>query len=69
MADDMDSGLRDDREADAIDALAEPFNARDVEGLLAVIAADAEVPGFARPDLRDLPETAQELWRRRASAC
>ena len=65
MADDMDAGLRDDREADAIDAVAEPFNARDVEGLLAVIAPDAEVPGFAGPDLSDLPEAVQELWRRR----
>ena len=65
MADDMDAGLRDDREADAIDALAEPFNARDVDGLLAVISADAEVPGFAGPDLRDLPEAVQDLWRRR----
>lgn len=65
LADDMDAGLRDDREADAIDALAEPFNARDVDGLLAVIAPDAEVPGFAGPDLRDLPEAVQDLWRRR----
>ena len=65
MADDMDAGLRDDREADAIDALSEPFNARDVDGLLAVIAPDAEVPGFAGPDLRDLPEAVQDLWRRR----
>ncbi len=65
LADDMDAGLRDDREADAIDALAEPFNARDVDGLLAVIALDAEVPGFAGPDLGDLPEAVQDLWRRR----
>ena len=65
MADDMDAGLRDDREADAIDALAEPFNARDVEGLLAVMAPDAEVPGFAGPDLSDVPDAVQELWRRR----
>ncbi len=67
MADDLDVGLRDDREADAIDALAEPFNARDVEGLLAVIARDAEVPGLASADLSDLPDAVQQLWRRRPS--
>jgi hypothetical protein len=65
MADDLDIGLRDDQEADAIDALAEPFNARDVEGLLAVIARDAEVPGLASADLSDLPDAVQDLWRRR----
>lgn len=65
MDDDLDAGLRDDREADAIDALAEPFNARDVDGLLAVIRADAEVPGLATSDLRDLPEAVHDLWRRR----
>ena len=65
MNDDLEVGLRDDREADAIDALAEPFNARDVEGLLAVIAPDAEVPGLASADLSDLPDAVQELWRRR----
>lgn len=65
MADDLDVGLRDDREADAIDALAEPFNARDVDGLLGVIAKDAEVPGLASDDLSDLPDAVQELWRRR----
>lgn len=65
LADDLDVGLRDDVEADAIDAIAEPFNARDVDGLLAVIAPDAEVPGLASADLSDLPEAVQELWRRR----
>lgn len=68
MDDDLDAGLRDDVEADAIDALAEPFNARDVEGLLALIKADAEVPGLASADLSDLPEAVHDLWRRRPTA-
>lgn len=65
MDDDLDAGLRDDREADAIDALAEPFNARDVDGLLAMIKPDAEVPGLASSDLSDLPDAVHDLWRRR----
>ena len=65
MDDDLDAGVRDDREADAIDAIAEPFNARDVDGLVALIAADAEIPGLASSDVRDLPGAVQELWRRR----
>jgi hypothetical protein len=63
------SGCATTVEADAIDALAEPFNARDVDGLLAVIAPDAEVPGLASADLSDLPEAVQDLWRRRPTAC
>ncbi len=65
LTDDLDAGLRDDEEADALDAIAEPFNARDLDGLLAVVAADAEVPGLAAGDLTDLPEAVQDLWRRR----
>ncbi len=65
LTDDLDAGLRDDEEADALDAMAEPFNARDLDGLLAVVAADAEVPGLAAGDLTDLPEAIQDLWRRR----
>lgn len=65
LDDDLDAGLRDDVEADAIDALAEPFNARDVDGLLAGIKPDAEVPGLTSSDLSELPDAIHDLWRRR----
>jgi len=64
---DLDVGLRADEEADAIDAIAELFNARDIEGLLEVVAADGEAPGLLGYDRDNLPEAVEDLWERRPS--
>jgi hypothetical protein len=56
LADDLDVGLRDDVEADAIDTLAEAFNARDLESLLDIVAPDGEAPGLLGYDVDNLPQ-------------
>jgi len=69
LDEDLDVGLRDDAEADAIDAIAEAFNARHLEELLDILAADAETPGFLGPDRANLPEAIEGFWKRRPSLC
>lgn len=69
LTDDLDVGLRDDGEADALDAVAERFNARDLDGLLEVVALDAEAPGLLGYDVANLSEAMQDLWSRRPSVC
>lgn len=69
LDDDLDAGLRDDAEADAIDAIAERFNARDLDGLLEVLAPDAEAPGLLGYDLDNLGDAVEDLWQRRPTAC
>ena len=69
LNDDLDAGLRDDGKADALDALAERFNARDLDGMLEVVASDAEAPGLLGYDRDNLPEAVQDLWGRRPSVC
>lgn len=69
LTDDLDVGLRDDGEADALDALAERFNARDLEGLLEVVSSDAEAPGLLGYDVANLPAAMQDLWSRRPTGC
>lgn len=69
LADDLDAGLRDDAEADALDALAEVFNARDLEQLLAVVASDGEAPGLLGYDKDNLGEAIEDLWQRRPTCC
>ncbi len=69
LTDDLDAGLRDDGEADALDAIAERFNARDLEGLLEVVSPDAEAPGLLGYDIANLPAAMQDLWSRRPSGC
>jgi hypothetical protein len=69
LADDLDAGLRDDVEADALDAAADAFNARDLEGLLDVIAADGETPGLLGYDRDNLGQAIESLWQRRPSCC
>lgn len=56
-------------EADAIDALAEAFNARDLDRLLELVADDAEVPGLLGYDRDNLSDALEELWQRRPSCC
>lgn len=49
---------------DAVDALAEMFNARDLDGVLEVCAPDCEVPGLAS-DLEEVGPALDDLWIRR----
>lgn len=67
--DDLEVGVRDDDAAEALDALAEAFNARDLDALLDVVAADGEAPGLLGGDRENLPEALEDLWTRRPSAC
>jgi hypothetical protein len=69
LTEDLDAGLRDDVEADALDALAEAFNARDIEAVLEIVAPDGEAPGLLGYDRDNLPEAIQDLWSRRPSVC
>lgn len=69
LDEDLDAGLRDDAEADAIDAIAEAFNARHLEQLLDILAPDAETPGFLGHDRANLPEAIEGFWKRRPSLC
>lgn len=69
LDDDMDVGLRDDGEAGALDALAETFNARDLDGLMQVVAGDGEAPGLLGYDRANLPDAIEDLWQRRPSCC
>jgi hypothetical protein len=69
LTDDLDAGLRDDGEADALDAFAERFNARDLEGLLEIVSPDTETPGLLGNDLANLPAAMQDLWSRRPTGC
>ncbi len=69
LDDDLDVGLRDDGEADALDALAEMFNARDLDELMQVVAADGEAPGLLGYDRANLPVAVEDLWQRRPTCC
>ena len=69
LDDDLDVGLRDDEEATLLDAVAEAFNARDLEQLLAVLTSDAEVPGVLGYDRDNLPDAIEDLWQRRPTCC
>lgn len=66
---DLDTGLRDDAGADLLDALAEAYNARDLDALLEVVAADGEAPGLLGYDRANLPAAVEDLWERRPSTC
>ncbi|MEX0836333.1 MAG: hypothetical protein WD010_09595, partial [Nitriliruptor sp.] len=50
---------------DAVDELVAAFNARDLEDLLAVVAADGEAPGLLGYDRANLPQAVTDLWDRR----
>lgn len=69
LDDDLDAGLRDDVEADALDVIAEHFNARDLDGLLEVVAPDGESPGLLGYDRSNLGAAIEDLWQRRPSCC
>ncbi len=69
LDDDLDAGLRDDEEATLLDAVAEAFNARDLDQLMAVLASDAESPGLLGFDRDNLPEAIEDLWQRRPTGC
>jgi hypothetical protein len=65
LDDDLDAGLRDDVEADAIDSIADAFNTRDLDGLLDIVARDGEAPGLLGYDVENLPAAIEDLWQRR----
>lgn len=69
LQDDLDTGRRDDQEADALDAFAEVFNARDLEQVLAVMAPDGEAPGLLGYDRDNLGDAIEDLWQRRPTCC
>jgi hypothetical protein len=69
LDDDLDTGLRDDSEADLLDSLAEVFNARDLDGLLELLTDDAEVAGLLAHDRDDVADALRDLWRRRPTCC
>lgn len=64
-----DGPVRFDGAAIALDALAETFNARDLDGLLQVLAPDGEAPGLLGYDRDNLPVAVEELWQRRPTCC
>ena len=71
--DDPDADLDDRLDAiaeidtDVVDAIAEAFNARDLDALLDVVAADGEAPGLLGGDRAGLAEAIESLWHRRPS--
>ena len=69
LDDDLDAGLRDDAEADALDVISEMFNARDLDGLLDVVAHDGEAPGLLGYDRNNLSDAIEDLWQRRPTCC
>lgn len=69
LDDDLDVGLRDDGLATALDGLAEVFNARDLEGLMQVVAPDGEAPGLLGYDRANVPDAIEDLWQRRPTCC
>lgn len=69
LDDDMDVGLRDDGEASVLDVLAETFNARDLDGMMQIVAADGEAPGLLGYDRESLPIAVEDLWQRRPTCC
>jgi len=60
---------QDNGEADVLDAAAEAFNARDLDGLLALLGPDGELGGLLGQDPAELPEVLGSLWQRRPTCC
>lgn len=56
-------------DTDVVDALAEAFNARDLDALLDVVAPDGEAPGLLGGDRDHLPDAVESLWHRRPTCC
>lgn len=52
-------------DTDVVDAIAEAFNARDLDALLDVVAADGEAPGLLGGDRESMAEALEGLWHRR----
>jgi hypothetical protein len=74
--DDPDSDLGEQRpdvvaeiDTDVVDALAEAFNARDLDAMLEVVAADGEAPGLLGGDRDGLADAIESLWHRRPTCC
>ena len=56
-------------DTDVVDAIAEAFNARDLDALVDVVAPDGEAPGLLGGDRESLAEAIEALWHRRPTAC
>ncbi len=56
-------------DTDVVDAIAEAFNARDLDALLDVVASDGEAPGLLGGDRDRLGESLESLWHRRPTSC
>jgi hypothetical protein len=56
-------------ETDVVAALAEAFNARDLDAVLEVVASDGEAPGLLGGDRDHLPDAVESLWHRRPTCC
>jgi hypothetical protein len=56
-------------DTDVVAALAEAFNARDLDALLDVVATDGEAPGLLGGDREHLPDAVESLWHRRPTCC
>lgn len=69
LADESASESEDNGEADVLDAAAEAFNARDLDGLLVLLAPDGELGGLLGQDPSELPEVVESLWHRRPTCC
>ncbi|GGI02638.1 hypothetical protein [Egicoccus halophilus] len=66
--DELRPGVPDDSALEALEQLAEAFNARDLDGVLEVVARDGEAPGLLGWDRDNLPDAVEDLWTRRPSA-
>lgn len=53
---------------DLVGAFNEAFNARDLDGLLELVADDLETPGWGH-DRSSFADAVEELWERRPSVC
>ncbi|MFA9432283.1 hypothetical protein [Egicoccus sp. AB-alg2] len=67
--DELEVGVRDDDVVDALEGIAEAFNARDLDALLEVVARDGEAPGLLGGDRENLAGAIEDLWTRRPSSC
>lgn len=63
LVDLTDGAVPDSRLASCLDAIAETFNARDLDGLLELIAEDCQLPGVAM-DRDGLAEMVEDIWER-----
>src|SRR5690606_30741252 len=62
LYEEADTTPPDEAEPDALDVLAEAFNARDLERVLDLVALDGEVSDVLGYDRDNLPVAIEDLW-------